>query len=353
MENCAATQTIIGLEGHLRVCDLCGLRPDGILVRRFRSLPTTIEALGKAIGVYPRPRVVVLEESTMAQWFVEWLTPLADRVVVADPRLNRLISEADAKADPIDAYKLAELYRIGSIREVFHTLDSARVAFRRGVQQYEDIVREAVKMKNRIRKTFNQYGLDPSALVIYNARRRDEALAGMPEEAVQRLQTWYAVLDALLAARKAAMDRMRKMGKKNEEVSRFQEVPGIGLITACQFSAYIQSPERFRNKSKLCGYARLGVVDRSSAGQPLGRRHLSMRGLGVLKSATRRAFIGAMKQNGGRNAIAQYYRELCRRSHNPIHARLTTQRRILIAVWTMWKKKEAFDPGRFMNRSGV
>ncbi len=346
-----ATGTIIGMDGHLRTCDLCGMDRGGTLIRRFRDLPTKIDALKKAIGVFPAPVTLVIEESAMAQWFVEQLTPLVDRIISVDPRRNRLIAEADTKSDPVDAYKLANLFRIGAIVEVYHSIDPARVAFRRAVQQYETIVREIVKMKNRVRKSYNQYGVDPSATQIYHPQRREGAMEALPDVAQVRLRAWYRVLDELMAARKEILSHVHKMSRAFEEVGRFRTIPGIGIITACEFSAYIQTPDRFQHKSQLCSYGRLGVVDRSSAGKQLGRRHLSRQGLGVLKSATRRAFIGAMKRNSGKNAVAHYYLDLRKRNLNPVHARLTTQRKILTTVWAMWKRKEAFDPDRFLTHT--
>lgn len=342
--------TIAGLDGHLRTCNLCGISTAGVVLRRFRNLPTHAEALTEAVGCFPRPVILIVEESTLAHWFLTLFRALVERVVVVDPKRNRLISEANTKSDPLDAYRLADLFRIGAVREVYHSTDPNRVAFRRAVQQYEDITRESTKLKNRIRKTYHLYGRNPSALAIYHPHRRVAEMADLPEDGRFRLQAWYRVLDEIAACRKEALRRIRTLSRTFEEVAWFQTIPGAGILTASQLSAYLQTPDRFQRKSQVWGYGRLAVVDRSSDGQPIGRQHLSRQGIGVLKAATRRIFDTALRKNGGNNALAQYYFRLLARLNNPVHARLTTQRRILELAWTMWKRKEAFDPDRFLKQ---
>lgn len=340
--------TIAGLDGHLRTCNLCGINSDGVVLRRFRNLPSNAEALTEAIVCFPRPVILIIEESTLAHWFLTLFRPLVDRVVVVDPKRNRLISEANTKSDPLDAYRLADLFRLGGVREVYHSLDPNRVAFRRAVQQYEDVTRESTKLKNRIRKTFHLYGMNPDAKDAFHPHRRQSLMDDLPEDGRFRLQAWYRVLDEMAACRKEALQRVRSLSRSFEEVAWFQTIPGTGILTASQLSAYLQTPDRFQRKSQVWGYARLAVVDRSSDGRPIGRQHLSRQGLGVLKAASRRIFDSSFKRNGGNNAIAQYYCRLLARINNPVHARLTTQRRILELAWTMWKRKEVFDPDRFL-----
>lgn len=92
--------TIAGLDGHLRTCNLCGINTAGVIIRRFRNLPTTAEALTEAIRCFPRPVILIAEESTLAHWFLTLFRPLVDRVVVVDPKRNRLISEATILSTP-------------------------------------------------------------------------------------------------------------------------------------------------------------------------------------------------------------------------------------------------------------
>src|SRR5262245_55274468 len=84
----------VGLDAHSVETEIAVVTPTG-WVRERRRVPTTIPAIADVIAAVPRPRRVVLEESTLADWLWRNLTGLADEVVVCDPRRNRSIGQAE------------------------------------------------------------------------------------------------------------------------------------------------------------------------------------------------------------------------------------------------------------------
>jgi hypothetical protein len=62
---------------------------------------------------------VTFEEGTQANWLHEVVRPLVTEVVVCDPRHNKLMQSGN-KSDRVDAQKLAELLRLGSLKAVYH-----------------------------------------------------------------------------------------------------------------------------------------------------------------------------------------------------------------------------------------
>jgi hypothetical protein len=72
----------------------------------------------------------------------------------------------------------------------------------------------------------------------------------------------------------------------------------------------------------------LGITDRTSDGKPLGYRALDWSGNGCLKDMTRTAFLGAMRARTD-NVLKRTYRASLSRTQNPVHARLTTQRKLV------------------------
>lgn len=340
--------SIIGLDVGIQTCDVCGINESGSVVRRCKAA-TRVDTLIGAVTKFSEPRVAVFEESSQAQWMADILRPHA-KVVVVDARHNRLISEATTKSDPLDAHRLAELYRLGAVREVYHSADAKQVEYKRLVQQYEDLTREVIKAKNKIKAIYRQYGCRPRSTEVFHQERRDETIRCLPEPGQQRTNRWYAILDKLVEVQQETRKGIMKCSIPMEEYQRLRGIPGVGPITASEFIAYLQTPERFRHPNQVWAYARLAVIDRSSAGKKLGRPHLSPQGNGVLKAATQRVFMGAMMKSRGLNAIAEYYLRCRQRGMNPVHARLTTQRKILTIVWTIWRKREAFDPRKILER---
>jgi len=82
----------------------------GRLTRRERCA-TTIPELVALIESVPRPRYLTFEEGPLADWLFRNLRAVVGRLVVCDPRRNQLIAKESDKDDPIDAEKLARLFR--------------------------------------------------------------------------------------------------------------------------------------------------------------------------------------------------------------------------------------------------
>ena len=69
---------------------------------------------------------ITFEEGTWAAWLYDLLKPHVTRVVVCDPRKTALLKEG-SKSDRIDARKLAELLRNGSLSAVYHRENGLRM----------------------------------------------------------------------------------------------------------------------------------------------------------------------------------------------------------------------------------
>ena len=122
---------------------------------------------------------------------------------------------------------------------------------------------------------------------------------------------------------------------------------GVGPIAAHVFSAIIETPERFQTKAQLRKYSSLGITDRSSDGKPLGYQRLNRRGNRELKNLSYHAWRTACKSTTGPNAIKSFYEASKQRTHDVRHARLNTQRKILEALWQVWRRRQPFDPNKF------
>jgi hypothetical protein len=68
---------------------------------------------------------VTFEEGTYADWLYDLLTPYVEKLVVWDPRKNKLLP-AGHKSDKADARKLAEGLRRGELSPVYHGSRSLR-----------------------------------------------------------------------------------------------------------------------------------------------------------------------------------------------------------------------------------
>ena len=70
--------------------------------------------------------LVTFEEGTWATWLSDLLKPYVTQVTVCNPRKNALLKSGN-KSDRIEAHKLAELLRQGSLSAVYHGEKGLRI----------------------------------------------------------------------------------------------------------------------------------------------------------------------------------------------------------------------------------
>lgn len=326
-----------GLDAGSSTCTVKGLTEDGTLVEH-RSFPTSEANLIEAFDRIPGELHVHVEASELAGWVRRVLKPRVARVVTSHPAANKWISGDSRKSDPRDAFKLADLLRRQApLVEVFYPDDEHRAEFKTIVQHYDDLTDQESRIKFKIKAAFRQQGVLPTGESVYTPTGRQAYLQRVPSDAARTiLYHLYQVLDPMLKTQDQARTQMLKEARRFPEVARLDGVPGVGPVGACQFVAYIQNPHRFSTTRKIWRYCRLAVTSRSSDGRPLGYSQLDRAGVGRLKAMTHASFLGAMRRKDD-NLFKRRYRENLERTHNPIHARLTTQRKIVSVLRALWK----------------
>jgi transposase len=329
-------KTSVGLDVGSSSCHLVALDQEGRMLCNVKF--TTSEAkLIAAVAGLPGEVHVHFEASELAGWVHSVFHGRVARIVVSHAKTNAWIANDPLKSDRRDAFKLAELLRLGRVHEVYYPADESRRLFKYLVQHYDDVTDQEIRLKLKIKARLRAQGIIIKGRGVYGARGRLLALQQIAAPAArQMIEQLYAVLDYTLQTQHEALALLRRQARQYPEVERFQTVPGVGLIGAARFSAYIQTPHRFSSKRKLWRYCRLGITERSSDGKPLGRKRLDHAGNGRLKDLSRKAFNGALHTRAD-NAFKRTYRQALARTHNATHARLTTQRKLLAVLRALWK----------------
>ena len=93
-------------------------------------------------GNYCRPFKVVVEATASYVWFVELVEPLAEKVVLANPKKLRVIAESTKKTDRLDAQVLTEFLVLDMIPESYQPTPRQR--------QHRALVRHRQYLQGRI-----------------------------------------------------------------------------------------------------------------------------------------------------------------------------------------------------------
>ena len=327
----------VGLDVGSSSCKLAAMDKEGGVVAE-RTFGTTEPNLIKAFGEIAGELHVHLEASTLAGWIRRVLKGRVTRIVISHPKMNAWIAKDARKNDRMDARKLADLLRVGLAEkyQVYYSDDPERGVFKQIVQHYDRSTFTQVRLKSQIKAYLRAQGVIARGESVYSSVGRKSYLKQVSSEAAREAITQvYHLLDGALETQKAARKLMRQEARRYPEVARFQEVPGVGLVGACRFSGYVQTPHRFSSKRKLWRYFRLGIAMRTSDDKPVGRQSLDWNGIGVLKDMSRKSFEAAMRTRQD-NMFKRAFGRSLTKTNNKIHARLSTQRKIIAVLRAMW-----------------
>jgi len=337
----------VGLDAHAKFSLLAWIDDQGKRRQHWR-FPTAEGQLIKHLRLIPATQIhLALEECGLGRWLAQVATPHVAEVIVCDPRENHHISRHHHKCDEEDGYGLAHLHRLGALKKVWQPLSDERAVFKCAAQAYLDAVGRQSALKLQLKAHYRQWGVLPTGQLVYSRAGRGKYLAQVGQAAVrEQLQLLYEMLDSALQVEGKARRLMVRLGKAFPEVERLRSVPGVGVIGAHLFVAYIQEPSRFETVQQLMRYCRLGIRDRSSDGKPLGYQQLDRCGHGLLKAISYRAWLTAKKARRG--PVYDFYLQSLQRTQDEVHARLNTQRKVLQTLWVLWQQQQAFDPKTFL-----
>ena len=339
------------LDLHSRYSVLGSMDHDGRTQPRMR-FPTEARILRAQVGRLrrrQRPLYLTMEAGALTRWASGIVRSVVERLIICEPRHNRLINSNPTKSDEADVEAMCLLLRLGKLKEVWMGTDRTREIYRALVYEllnWRDAQRE---LKALIKARYRQWGvLRLHGLKVFSKTFRRDYLAQLPSEEERRMmERLYRQHDQAISEWKETLQEVQRLGGKFWEVEQFQRVPGVGPIAAHVFSAIIEEPSRFPTKFKLWKYSQLGITDRSSDNKPLGYQRLDRRGNAELKNLSYHAWRTACKSTTGPNAIKSFYQQSRIRTGSVRHARLNTQRKILEALWLIWLRHRPFDPEKF------
>src|SRR5213080_594224 len=114
----------IALDVHKTSISAAVLDHDGKLVMQSVFATHAAAILSFIRGLRGTLRIT-FEEGTHSSWLYDLLRPYVTEVLVCNPRKNALLKSGN-KSDQIDARKLADLLRNGSLSAVYHGGNSVR-----------------------------------------------------------------------------------------------------------------------------------------------------------------------------------------------------------------------------------
>jgi transposase len=291
---------------------------------------------------------VTFEEGTYSNWLYDIIQPQVAKVIVCDPRKNKLDGN---KSDKIDARKLADLLRMNALKAVYHGNQNMRT-LKEFARSYVNLQQDSTRAMNRLKAIFRSRGIACRGTSIYRPKNRNEWLEKLdgngPRQRAERLLEQLESINRLLL--EAQRDLVRE-SRKHQGYKVLRGIPGLGPIRVALIMAFVMTPHRFQNKRQFWTYTGFSVIRRGSAEYEITQGELKRakrkplpRGLNrnynrVLKNV----FKGAALTAAYRGPFKEAFDQRVENGTAPNLALLTLARNIASITLALWKKGERFD----------
>lgn len=328
----------IGLDAHSSTCSFCVMDEKGKVLDAVTVLTNGRLLIGYLRGIFGE-KALTFEECELSSWLYKILKNEVDELVICSPVANK--SYKKSKTDKLDARNLANLLRGNYLTAVYHD-GSDREKFRDLMSGYQDIVDDAVRIKNRYKSLFRKEGRKVNGKKVYS----DESLL----EDLERKDFQfvgghlYHLLEEMEDSRLKYHVEIKKYCRKFKEIKYLKTLPGIGDIQAAKIVAQTIEPRRFKNKYKYFSYCGLVRHRQTSGERDYGDKKIW--GNRVLKCVYKMAAKSALE---GDNGFRKYYDYLRSKGTGHKNARNAVSRKIAAISLVLWKRGEIYRDSMITN----
>jgi transposase len=326
-----------GLDVHRDFCEVA-IAEEGE-VRSAGRVATRIPALKLFAQSLVVGDVVAVEATTGTDKIVSVLQAHGIRVVVANTRKLKSISEAKAKTDRLDARTLARLLVSGLLDEVW-TPDERTRTLRRLTNRRERVVRARTRAKNEAHGVLGRNLCDrpPVTDAFGKGGRRWLAELELPIDEQLTLNGCLRQIDFLDGEVEALDREIAKQALAWPELLRLMTVPGVNVQTAATFMASVGDVGRFSSPSKLVSYLGLDPRVRQSGSAPAHHGHISKAGASEARHMLGEA---AWKVTLTPGPLRAFFERVRARRGTQIAA-TATARKLVVLFWHLLTREEDY-----------
>jgi len=323
---------------HMRHSQVRIVAEDGTVLREARIV-TARERFVKEFADFGTMRIL-LETGTEREWVAQALEAAGHDVIVADPNYAPMYGETKRriKTDRRDVAALAEANRRGWYR-VAHRTSAAQRETKQILRARRWLVQQRSGVVSLVRSLLRQsgYRLGPGIGATVPTRVRRLGVTG---ELAATLQPLCDQVLTLTTAIDALDERLQQRTAPDAIVTRLRSVPGIGIIVATTFRAFVDRHERFTHAGQVS--AAIGLVPREDrSAERRHRGHITKAGPRELRSLLIQAAWVCWRHPGSATLRAWVDRLAARRGRRV--AVVALARRLSRILFALWRDEAVFD----------
>lgn len=140
---------------------------------------------------------------------------------------------------------------------------------------------------------------------------------------------------------------------KDNEVAKLVEgitlIKGVGALTVAIILAETNGFALFKNIPQLISFAGYDVVENQS-GNHIGKTRISKKGNGHIRRCLHMPALGVIRYQ--QSPFIQLFDRTLQRHGIKMKSYVAVQKKLLVLIYVMWKKKEAYQAAKKINHSG-
>jgi len=263
-------------------------------------------------------------------------------VTLANPAQAEWLDDQKQKNDRKDAKNLARFLRLGEVPESYVPPEAYR-RYRALARGRKKLVEKRSSFKNEVNALLDQNGVTYDGSLWSDEGRaflRELTLDDVSELLVEQ---WLEAIDEFTEKIKRLQRRIEAVATDVEAVETLMTAPGIAAYSGLMIHGEIGEVERFDRAAEVVSYAGLDPVIRES-GDSRREGAISKEGNSYLRWILVQCANTAV-HNAKDAYLSEFYWRLRNKRNKPHKvAIVATARKLLVALFHMLSKEEAYDP---------
>lgn len=226
----------------------------------------------------------------------------------------------------------------------------AEVLARMGLERALKLWQPLSPMMRQLKKLTRERVMLQGEKTAVSNRRHAEEHSHQPEKNIlQRCKKRMEFLDKQIKAiEKQIKELVEKDPVLKEKIMKVCSIKGVGVVTAVTVIAEANGFVLFKNKAQLISYAGYDVVERQSGTSILGKTKISKKGNSYIRAALHFPALTAIRHDPNFRAL---YDRIFERTRIKMKGAVAVQRKLLVLIYTLFKKNEMYDPTYHLKHS--
>jgi transposase len=185
---------------------------------------------------------------------------------------------------------------------------------------------------------------------INNQLHADEHSIYSAKAVIKQLKKLIATIEKQLKETDQSIhDHLYSNDEVGQRVGHIIDIKGLGYMTVAVVLAETNGFALFKSAAQLVRYSGYDVIE-SQSGDKRGKTKISKKGNSHIRRAMHLPTFNVVRYDAGN--FKTFFERIFARHHQKMKAYVAVQRKLLLLIYTLWKKNEAFKPNAKFNISG-